>query len=338
MSSKTIWPASSNKDSLLPEEAFTFLQKEGLSGAKILTLAGDGSSRGFFRLIKGEKSLVLIVPAPGPFGLAEAWAYYRIGLFLASHGLPVPQIVSFEEKTGLLLVEDLGDTRLEDLPPRKRLSFYPQALELLVSFQRLGREFDLSFALEGARYDENLMWEREALYFVRSFLQNYLGFSLERGLLEELKALHTEASSYLGEEVLLHRDFQSRNLMVKEGLLRLIDFQGARLGPPAYDLASLLFDPYACLGEKEREDLLRLYLKLSARKGLPGFYHFVLFRLFQALGAFAKLTLAGKTWFKRYIPQAVIDLTVLVQERFSVYQNLLAVLKRVEKELSSAKV
>ncbi len=338
MSSRTIWRASSNKRPGLPKEAQRFLLQEGFFQAEIFSLKGDGSERGFFRVRKGKQTLVLILPQEGERGLAEARAYVRLGLFLDQHGLPVPKILAFEEKHGFILVEDLGDTRLEDLPRKRRLAFYPQAIELLVRLQGLGKEFDPRWAFEEAFYDEKTMWQREALYFVESFLKNFLGLTPPSEILEELWELFLKARFYLGEEVLLHRDFQSRNLMVQNQRLRLIDFQGTRLGPPHYDLASLLFDPYANLKDRERKELFDLYLTLSSRRELAGFYHLAVFRLLQAIGAFAKLSLSGKGWFRRYLPVALSTLKDLLQEHFPETKALTDLLARVEKEFCFAMV
>ncbi|NPB09022.1 MAG: phosphotransferase [Thermodesulfobacteria bacterium] len=325
-------PGSSSKTGEgLPREVLPFLKRSGLYGAEVVPLAGDGSNRRFFRLRRGKDSFVLVLPQPGDFGLKEAEAYVTIGLFLRRKGIPVPRIFDYEKGLGLILLEDLGDQRLEDLRPEARRKFYPQAVELLVRFQEAREGFEPQMALEGP-YDASLMWEREALYFLESFVKGHLRVVPPRELIEELREIWEEAKAFLEEEVLLHRDFQSRNLMIKDGKLRLIDFQGTRLGPPDYDLASLLIDPYAALGAETKKELFDLYLRLSGRPALPGYGYFALFRNLQILGAFAKLTRLGKTWFEGYIPQALKGLCELVREHFSERKGLLRFLEDVEKD------
>lgn len=313
---------------LLPPSVVRFLRREGIT-ASPEPLPGDGSNRKFFRLREPQESFVLILPQEGNYGLKEAAAYVSIGRFLRQKGLPVPQIFAYEEETGYILVEDLGDLKLQDLSPQEKRAFYPQVLQTLVAFQRAREGFDLSWTLEGPRYDAKLMWEKEALYFVESFLKNFCSWKEEEALLSELRALWQQAQTYLEEEVLLHRDFQSRNIMLKEGKVYLLDFQGARLGPPAYDLASLLFDPYAALSPEVREELFNLYLHLAGRDHLPGYQHLALFRLLQALGAFAKLTRAGKAWFAQYIPPALATLRDLLEEHFPQAVHLRRVIQQV---------
>ncbi len=319
--------------SKLPPSAECFLKKHGLLG-QVIPLQGDGSNRRFFRIKQDHFSSLLISPQEGPFGRREAAAYVSIAKFLGRKGLPVPKILAYEEETGYILVEDLGDQRLQDLSVEEQKLIYPLVIKILVSFQQARKGFDLRWTLETPRYDAALMWEREALYFVESFLGKFCGVKGEKRLLEELEALWQEAQKYLKEEVLLHRDFQSRNIMIKDGRPYLIDFQGARLGPPAYDLASLLLDPYSSLPAPFQEELLHLYLQERETDTLPGYFHFALFRLFQVLGALAKLSLYGKTWFAAYIPCALQRLKYILQTQFSGARFLLKTLEAIEsKEL-----
>ncbi len=288
------------------------MKANGVFTAEIIPLKGDGSERRFFRIKKGSKSLILILPQGGPLGLKEAKAYYEIGSFLRRAGLPVPEIYAYEPQTGLLLVEDLGDTRLYDLKAPLKENFYPQALEIWASFAKLAPLFPKECVLEGPFYDARLMWEKEALYFLNSFLKDYCGFKGVALGEAPLLALWEKLKGFAKPNALLHRDFQSKNLMVKEGTLYLIDFQGMRLGPAAYDLASLLLDPYVALPQKTQENLLKQAQRLFPLEE-EAFWALALFRNFQVLGAFAKLTLAGKRWFAAYIPQALKSLKRLLK-------------------------
>ena len=110
----------------------------------------------------------------------------------------------------------------------------------------------------------------------------------------------------------LHRDFQSRNLMLKGDLLHVIDFQGARVGPPQYDLAALLLDPYVQLPESIQEELLATYARrfgklvgVSSKQFLKRYPHVALCRNLQVLAAFAFLTrVKGQSHFAEYIVPA----------------------------------
>jgi len=288
-------------------EITEFLHSFGLRPFSLTPLKGDGSKRSFLRVETGGQSLVLILPQPGGFGLREARAYVHIGRFLRQKGLPVPRIYAYDEKRGFILVEDLGDTRLQDLAPERREPFYRQALEILARLSRLGETFPEEVTLEG-RYDASLMWEKEASYFLREFLAPRLKDQAKVKEAESiLHALWKKAAGFARPQGVLHRDFQSRNLMLKGGKLYVIDFQAARLGPSAYDLASLLIDPYAGLTDREKTTLRK---EFEAQVPLLSgeFEAFCLFRNFQILGAFAKLTREGKRWFEAYIPRALASL------------------------------
>jgi len=276
----------------------------GLRIDEIEPLAGDGSARRFFRLkLSGGETLILIWPQPGDPGRREARSYYRLGLFFRAHGLPVPEILAFREPEGVLLVEDLGNTRLSEHPERERL--YPRVIHLLVRMQELAPYFPREAVLETLHYDEGVVWEREVLYFEEWYLRKRLG---RRWLPQERELWKTfvkDGLSAFTDTVVLHRDFQSRNIMVRGDRVYLIDFQSARLGPPSYDLAALLYDPYA--ENIPRERLLELYLMLSRRprdEFLRELSYTRVFRLMQALAAFVKLSSAGKKWFEAFIPRA----------------------------------
>ena len=297
-----------DKGSPLSGKVKAFLARERVNVRDYAFLKGDGSERVFVRLFLSRGSLILILPQKGSLGLKESCSYWKIGRFLRSKGLPVPCLYAWEEEEGFLLVEDLGDVRLEDLSPEEKNKFYPRVIEILISFQKEAESFEKDWVLEGPYYDPSLVWEREILYFFDSFLRNYLCLDPPKEIIEELKVIWRKAWPFFEEKVLLHRDFQSRNIMIYQGQVYLIDFQGTRLGPPDYDLASLLGDPYAGLAPEQQEKLFALYLESSGRGGLPGYPYFFLFRLLQALGAYAKLYRAGKSWFKTYIPPALNQL------------------------------
>ncbi len=283
----------------------------GLRPREIVPLTGDGSARRFFRVKTSGECLILVWPQPGDFGKKEARSYYRLGLFFRSHGLPVPEILAFREPEGVLLLEDLGDLRLAEYP-RKNL-LYPQAIRILVHLQALAPQFPLEATLETPYYDRRLIWEKEILYFETWYLRQRLGrrwLPVERALWQEFVR---EAWARFFQPTVLHRDFQSRNLMVKGDRLYLIDFQGARLGPPSYDLASLLYDPY--VRDLPQRKLLDLYLHFSGRprkEFLQELFYTRIFRLMQALGAFVRLSSEGKKWFEAFIEPAEKRLKTLL--------------------------
>ncbi len=219
-------------------------------------------------------------------------------------------------------MQDFGDFSLESVikkikEPRLIKRVYETILKLLLKIQIEGaKDFDSRYCYDTPLYDGRFAWERESRYFVEAFLKGYLGWktvppSAERELQVIAMAVDQEK-----KRLFLYRDFQSRNIMIWSEGIGLIDFQGGRWGPPQYDLASLLIDPYVTIPEQIRADLFDYYLQeLSARipirsKSLRENYEIIAFqRNLQILGAYAFLSrVKGKTYFENYIPAALSDL------------------------------
>jgi N-acetylmuramate 1-kinase len=309
----------------IPEQLAGLLYKSGLISQKetdaflqvmnIQRLHGDGSSRRFFRVdLKGKSLCLAVAPATAEGNdIAEARAAAMIGLHLRDRGVPVPAIHGWQEESGLILFEDLGDTRLHDLAGQGSENnlrpWYRQIIEQLVPMQLAGaRGFNTGWCWDSPRYDQELMIARESRYFLQSFWKDMCGREVPNGIIDEFQEIALQAAGN-GPDVFLHRDFQSRNIMIKDGAVRFIDYQGGRLGPPGYDLASLLIDPYMGLSTEFQEEMLHYYLDvLSQQQSLdqPAFrrqYTFLaLQRNLQILGAFSFLSrIRKKEFFAQYI-------------------------------------
>jgi aminoglycoside/choline kinase family phosphotransferase len=298
--------------------------------AKIAVLAGDGSDRRFLRVGGDEQPLVVVLPnLASEHGLAESRAAWFIGNHLQACGLPVPQMYGYDPATGIVVCEDLGDRLLhhevvaEKWSTDKLVGFYGQIVELLAQMQIEGRQdFKDEWCWDTKVYDRQLMLARESGYFMESCCQQLLGLtSVAAGLQEDFVKLADLASS-LPTGFFLHRDFQSRNIMLKDGQPRFIDFQGGRLGPLGYDLASLLIDPYVSLPDSVREHLLQKYIEVVADYpgsgtdfSVEGYYLLALQRNLQILGAFAFLaTVKGKPFFRDFLVPAAFNLCKLLKE------------------------
>ncbi len=178
------------------------------------------------------------------------------------------------------------------------------------------RGFDPGQCYDTPIYDGLFSWERESKYFLRFFVRGYLGREeIDSATLAEFK----EIALRVDQEKLrffLYRDFQSRNIMVLPKGFGFIDFQGGRLGPPQYDLASLLIDPYIRLSRAIQEDLIVFYLQELGRRtaiqasDFTAHYRIIGFqRNLQILGAFSFLSqVKGKLHFTRSLPPAVRNL------------------------------
>lgn len=282
-------------------------------------MTGDGSQRRFFRLtLAGAAPLVAVLPpAADAAGLREARAAWDIGRHLFGQGVPLPRLYAFDPASGLMLCEDLGDLSLHAQATASASSVpvrYRQVVRALLHMQLAGGEhFDPNWCWDTPCYDMALMLERESGYFVRACCRDYFGLATDDPRLEgECRRLATRAAA-APAGYFLHRDCQSRNILLHEDRVRFIDWQGGRLGPLAYDLASLLLDPYVELALPLQDELLAAYLEeLFAKTGYdPAQFRaeyevLALQRNLQILGAFAFLTQQrGKEFFRRYLPPAL---------------------------------
>lgn len=272
-----------------------------------------------------QPSIILVDHGPPPeTGTCEADAFAAIGRHLEKKGVPVPSIFCYDRPTGLVALEDLGDLHLQTVIRRtgdqgEILFHYGAVIDLLISMGIEGaKEFDPAWTFQTPYYDRDLILERESKYFVSAFLNGYAGLGVKfENLKEEFEVL-AERSLEAGYNGFLHRDFQSRNILVKNRKYYVIDFQGGRLGPLQYDLASLLIDPYVKLPESLRETLLTYYLsRLSDFVSVdrPDFLHAYEYcainRNLQILSAFAFLSREkGKNVFETYIPAALASLKI----------------------------
>jgi len=270
-------------------------------------------------------------------GVSENDSFLYIAQHLRKKGIPVPEIYSYEKERGWFLLEDLGDLHLQAEVMRVRgdqqslKEIYQRVIDLLTLIQVEGRKGFDPARTHNPPYDEGFMLAWESGYFHFAFLVGYLGLSIpDEELRDELEDLAQRAAQAQGG-YFLYRDFQSRNIMVRDGELGLLDFQGARLGPLQYDLASLLLDPYVELQGEIQEELMAYYLlRIQERvlldpQGFRELYPLVaLHRNMQILGAFAFLIQArGKEFYRRYIPPALKSLRILLgNQMFNAYRRL----------------
>lgn len=282
-------------------------------------LSGDGSDRIFVRCVakNGRRLLAALPSRLNAKGMAEARAAFAIGRHLFAAGVAVPQVVGFDEESGILLMEDLGDELLYHRVqhhPAEAGHWYRLAIEALVALQLQGAPgFPQDSCWDTPAYDKALMVERESGYFYQALCRDFLGLG---PMGAKLAAEFEEIAERAGQEpagFVLHRDFQSRNLMLHEGRIRIVDFQGARLGPLGYDLAALLIDPYVDLPRALRAELFDHYCAVAARF-MPfdreafgaGYFYLALQRNLQMLGAFAFLSQQrGKPFFAAYLRPAI---------------------------------
>jgi len=281
---------------------------------ELAPLEGRGSDRTFHRLRwKPNHSAILI--AYDPIRLENAY-YADLALFLRGIDVPVPKVLRHDPDLCLIVMEDLGDRDLwsfRNAPWKKRRRLYQKSLSIIHRLHSLPEE---KFPFGEVRLREGFgpdLYHWEQQYFKDHFIRDICGLELEPSFEKELDAELSALAGRIQEtkRSLIHRDFQSQNIMVRDGNPYLIDFQGMRLGSPFYDLASLLCDPYVEWREEERIDLLLFYYRLSEQElnwevFQRRFWEASAQRLMQALGAFGFLGLKkGLKGFLKHIPRGV---------------------------------
>ena len=194
------------------------------------------------------------------------------------------------------------------------LSLYRSIIDELIHMALAGRDgFESKWTWQSATYDHTVILEKECRYFVEAFLNRYLGMGVRFGELKSEFVFLAESVAACTDIGFMHRDMQSRNIMVHQNRCYFIDFQGGRTGPLQYDLASLLVDPYVALSPKNKNTLYDYYVQqLSARINCEesafrkGFATCAITRNLQILGAFGHLSRnKGKPYFEAYIPGAL---------------------------------
>ena len=317
--------SSGRKTDLLLQQTRLHFPRLEEEQVEITPIEKGGSDRRFYRVRSSPDHTLILVK----YNLerAENCLYVRVAEFLAEHEIRGPKIYFHDPEEGLIWIEDLGEMDLWSFRNESwdvRRAHYESALEEIAKLHSLpytaadGIRRDLPVAFDAALY----RWEQQY------FFENCLGrhFQLETPLLAELAelpALPAIAERLAGlPRVLVHRDFQSQNIVMRDGLAFLIDFQGMRPGLSKYDLASLLYDPYVELSQGEREELFEIYRIHREAHGTPLrsddadiFRLCAMQRLMQALGAYGYLGLVkGNRAFLAHIPAALVSLQSIVRD------------------------
>lgn len=314
---------------MLPEhEALLILTREQfpeLQGTTcdVETILKGASDRHFYRLKwqNGREPMILMV-----YTLArrDNPKFVPATRRLEKIGAHVPHVMAFDEQRLCVWLQDLGRVDLHSFdqkPWSARQPLYEATLREAAKIHGVGEQnltaTDLT-ELEPA-FDEAL-YEWEQNYFLDHFVGGHLGREFAD---TEYAAAHDalrQLRRRLGRlpRCLVHRDFQSQNVLIQGEDAWLVDYQGLRLGRAEYDLASLLYDPYVHLTRVERGSLLRYYAEhrgLNHAELLEVFYLCAAQRLMQALGAYANLSRnLGKPHYLQHIPAAVANLHEVCQE------------------------
>lgn len=290
-------------------------------------LAQSGSHRRYFRLTLADESTLI-----GAFNddIAENKAFFTYTKFFTNKHFNVPELLVVAPDQQHYLQTDLGKSTLYDFlsanrneqgqPSPEVVRYYEQVVQQLPALQLSGHEgLDFSVAYPRAAFDrQSMQWDLN--YFKYYFLK-LVNVPFNEQLLENdynnlIDYLLSAESDYF-----LYRDFQSRNIMVDNGSVYFIDYQGGRKGALQYDVASLLYDAKADLSPALREHLLNLYLDALSQQievdrsaFLSYFQGFVLIRILQAMGAYGyRGYFERKTHFLQSVPYAVHNLDSLLR-------------------------
>jgi len=282
----------------------------------LIPLVGDSGGRRYWRL-PGCGLLVLYGSDP-----VENLAWLRIGRHLWFKGLPLPRLYDYDLQSGFFLLSDLGDRRLDREP--RPLDYYPAAVEILARFHREGQVgFNPAWGHQSLIYNTALEASLEASCFLKLFVVGYLKLPAPLpSIWREVRFFSRLAVSDPSRNVLTHRDFQARNIMVTTAGPQMLDWQGAKLGPAAYDLASLLEDHFRPdIPLELKEKLMELYCKKASSGQIrPKEFRKELVlsgaaRLMQALGLYGKLTMAGQSGYITLMRPALLRLLAGFSER-----------------------
>jgi N-acetylmuramate 1-kinase len=308
-------------------------------GARVVPLTGDASDRKYFRIIPPDGVSIVLALHAGPIEL-ETLPFANVAHLLQQIPLPVPTILGHSDALGILALQDLGDVTLQAhlgaSSPTEHAALYRQAVALIDLLQRRGGELASErYVPYRVAFDvEKLTWELD--FFTKHFVEGYRGVRLDAAEHDALASEWSAIANELASEprVLCHRDYHSRNLMLSEDSLYIIDFQDARMGPDTYDLVSLLRDSYVDIGDRDVDELVAYFLALR-RSSVDGdpvefrrrFDLMALQRNLKALGTFGYQTITRRNpVYIQYVPRTLRYARINLERylRFSRLQELLA--------------
>ncbi len=313
-------------------------------------LKGEGSNRKYYRLSSNKGSLIGVQGE----SVDENKAFIALAKHFETQQLNTPKVFAVSEDCLFYLQEDLGDVSLyQTITPDIKSHVFSEesravlrkTISQLADFQfNAAKDLDFSVCYPIPTMDKtSIMWDLN--YFKYCFLKLMKIDFGEVKLEQDFNKLTDDLLQH-DSNTFLYRDFQSRNVMLKDGKPYFIDFQGGRRGPIFYDVASFVWQAKANYPEEIREELVQTYMEslrkyqtvneVAFKKTLA---LFVLFRQLQVLGAYGYRGLfEGKTYFVESIPLAMKNITDLIENNdFSNYPYLISILKNLAERYASNK-
>jgi hypothetical protein len=321
------------------ERIDTYLERSGLASKSpyVVPLTGDASDRRYYRILFADTPSIVLSLYSAPFEF-ESLSFVNVARLLKQMPTPIPALLGHAEDLGVLALEDLGDVTLQAhlgaVTPAEHAARYRQAVALIATMQKRGAELaDPTYLPYGIAFDEEkLTWELD--FFTKHFIEAYRGIVIGSDARDDLRREFRAVIEELAAEprVLCHRDYHSRNLMLHQDQLFIIDFQDARMGPDTYDLVSLLRDSYVDLPEQTVDELIAYFLALKGLTGTQAAFRrrfdlMALQRNLKALGTFGYQTTARRNpVYIQYIPRTLryVRTNLAQLPQFSRLRNLLA--------------
>jgi len=271
-----------------------------------------GSDRKYYRTKTGSRSAVLMQCHKDDPDFERQMEYTH---FFRKYSIPVPELLKKDAEKKTALFEDLGDLSLYSWlkcrrEEKQQERIYRKVIDILVKIHTVATEHVSECPLLQERiFDyEYLRWETD--YFIERFVGGIRNIRIRNlsVLKDEFNRLAARVDSF--SKTIIHRDFQSQNVMITRGEIpRLLDYQGARIGPSAYDVVSILWDPYSPIEEDLRERLVDYYIGqrgISEKEFLKTLLPCRLQRHMQALGAYSFLSsVKGKKYFVKYVAEGL---------------------------------
>jgi N-acetylmuramate 1-kinase len=318
----------------VPEPVTAYLARRGFDAGstRVVPLTGDASDRRYYRVIEASGATSVLAQHSAPFRY-DSLPFVNVAGLLQKVPLPVPAIFDHADDLGLLRLQDLGDVTMQAhlgaASPGEHAALYRQAVSFIEVLQRRGAELaSAAYVPYSLAFDvEKLTWELE--FFVKHFVEAYKGVQVPApardAIREEWKAIVEELAAE--PRVLCHRDYHSRNLMPHRGVLYIIDFQDARLGPDTYDLASLLRDSYVDFTEETVDDLIAFFLALRRQGSVPtdaapAAYHADFRRRFDLMSLQRNLKALGTFGFQTTNRQNPVYIQYMPRTLRHVHRNL----------------
>lgn len=312
----------------------------GHEAEEVTELPSSGSNRRYFRL-HGPQTLIGVSGT----SIEENRAFIYMADHFRQKGLPVPEVYAQSNDQSFYLQEDLGDTLLFDAIEKGRKSsvfdesektLLRQTITKLPEIQFIGSDgFDFSYCYPQEEFNQrSILWDLN--YFKYCFLKA-TGMEFQENRLEDDFLKMSDVLLRNQSATFMYRDFQSRNVMIRDGQPWFIDFQGGRKGPVYYDVASFLWQAKAKYPEDLRQELLldyiealRKYMPVDEKYFLSQLRHFVLFRTLQVLGAYGfRGYFEKKPHFIQSVPFAIENLRQLLKQDYPEYPYLCGLLREL---------